>query len=168
MSSDRLTPKQETFCLRYLESGNASEAYRQVYGTAKTQPETANRNGFKLLQNAKIIARIDFLRAEAAKIATVTVSGVLKDLLEIKRYAMQINSEGLMLRPTEAIKTLELLGKHLGMFTDKIESTNLTQMTIIGGLPDPFADAIDVVDPEPKALTEKETQHADDKAPDAS
>lgn len=27
-----LTPKQEAFCLAYLETGNASEAYRHVYG----------------------------------------------------------------------------------------------------------------------------------------
>jgi len=163
-----LTPKQEAFCLKYLELGNASEAYQQSYNAENMKKNTIGRKAFALLQDGKITARIDFLKDEAAKIAIVTVSGVLKDLLEIKRYAMQIDSEGLMLRPTEAIKTLELLGKHLGMFTDKIESTNLTQMTIIGGLPDPFADAIDVADPEPKALTKKETPDADDKAPDAS
>ncbi|SQE31532.1 Terminase small subunit [Mannheimia haemolytica] len=26
-----LTPKQEAFCLAYIETGNASEAYRQAY-----------------------------------------------------------------------------------------------------------------------------------------
>ena len=32
----RLTPKQEAFCRAYVETGNASEAYRQAYPTSLT------------------------------------------------------------------------------------------------------------------------------------
>jgi len=131
--SGKLTPKQETFCLRYLESGNASEAYRQVYGTARTRPETANRNGFKLLQNAKIIARIDSLRAESAKIAVLTQAGVIADLMKIKDHAMAKDSLGMMLRPAEAIRALELLGKHLGMFKERVEPDKKVEIVITGG-----------------------------------
>ena len=35
-----LTPKQENFCLAYLETGNASEAYRRAYDVANMKPES--------------------------------------------------------------------------------------------------------------------------------
>lgn len=97
----------------------------------------------------------------AASIAGLEFSGV-------KGEDGQIIGQTAKVRLSDKRAALVDIGKHLGMFTDKIESTNLTQMTIIGGLPDPFADAIDSADPKPKALTEKETPDADDKAPDAS
>ena len=31
MADNKLTPKQEAFILAYLETGNASEAYRRAY-----------------------------------------------------------------------------------------------------------------------------------------
>ena len=46
-----LTPKQEKFCLIYLETGNASEAYRQVYNTSKMKKTTIGRKAFELLEN---------------------------------------------------------------------------------------------------------------------
>lgn len=38
----QLTPKQETFCLAYIETGNASEAYRQAYDAENMKPDTVN------------------------------------------------------------------------------------------------------------------------------
>ena len=32
-----LTPKQEKFCQKYIEMGNASEAYRQAYNASKNR-----------------------------------------------------------------------------------------------------------------------------------
>ncbi len=49
-----LTPKQEKFCLAYLETGNASEAYRRAYNAAKMKAATVNRNAKALLDNTKI------------------------------------------------------------------------------------------------------------------
>ena len=45
MMAKKLTPKQESFCLAYIETGNASEAYRQAYDVGpKTKPETVTLN----------------------------------------------------------------------------------------------------------------------------
>ena len=35
-----LTPKQEAFCLAYMETGNASEAYRRAYDADNMKPAT--------------------------------------------------------------------------------------------------------------------------------
>lgn len=60
----RLTPKQETFVQIYLECGNASAAYRASYRTAAMKPATINRKAKELLDNGKITARIESIRAE--------------------------------------------------------------------------------------------------------
>ena len=38
-----LTIKQENFCNYYIESGNASDAYRRAYSCEKMKDETVNR-----------------------------------------------------------------------------------------------------------------------------
>ncbi len=114
--SHGLTPKQEKFCLEYLECGNASEAYRLSYNVGRMKDSSVNRKAFELLQNGKIAARIDGLRAEAATVAVLTKASVLNDLSRIKDEAMRPNEEGLMTKPEAAIKSLELIGKHLGMW----------------------------------------------------
>lgn len=78
-----LTPKQEAFCLAYMETGNASEAYRRIYSTGKMKPETVNRTAFDLLQNHKIATRVAELRAAAAERAVVTESRVLEEAARI-------------------------------------------------------------------------------------
>lgn len=61
----RLTEKQERFCRHYLDTdGNASEAYRMAYDTAKMQPSTVHYSAWELMNNPKITQRIDELRAE--------------------------------------------------------------------------------------------------------
>lgn len=65
----RLTQKQETFCLKYFELGNASEAALIAGYSMKTAAVIASEN----LNKPKIIERIQQLRqvAEDASIATV-------------------------------------------------------------------------------------------------
>lgn len=67
-----LTPKQENFCLAYLETGNASEAYRRSYDAENMKPETINRNAKDLLDNSKIAARLAELTEEATTSAVMT------------------------------------------------------------------------------------------------
>ena len=63
----KLTPKQESFCLAYLETGNASEAYRTSYDASKMKPDTVHRSSKELLDNPKITARLQELRAPIVK-----------------------------------------------------------------------------------------------------
>lgn len=67
MTERKLTPKQESFCLLYCETGNASEAYRRAYDAGKMLPGTINRKAFDLLENGKITAMIADLKAITAE-----------------------------------------------------------------------------------------------------
>ncbi len=79
MSDKALTPKQEAFCLRYLETGNASEAYRRSYDIKSMKTETVNRTAKELLDNPKIAARLAHLSAKHLKKHEITVDRVLAE-----------------------------------------------------------------------------------------
>ena len=49
-----LTPKQEAFCRAYVETGNASEAYRRAYDAGGMKPAAVQVNASKLLSHAKV------------------------------------------------------------------------------------------------------------------
>jgi phage terminase small subunit len=78
-----LTPKQEAFCLRYLETGNASEAYRLSYDADGMATATVNRKAKELLDNGKIAARLEMLRARHMKRHDVTVERVLAEYAKL-------------------------------------------------------------------------------------
>lgn len=79
----KLTVKQEKFCNKYTECGNASEAYRFAYGCKKMKDETINRTSFDLLNNHKIAARIDALKAELKAKSDITKERILEEMSAI-------------------------------------------------------------------------------------
>ena len=46
----RLTPKQKQFADAYIESGNATDAYKSSYDTKRMKPETINTEAFHTLR----------------------------------------------------------------------------------------------------------------------
>lgn len=80
----RLTQKQETFCLKYFELGNASEAARIALYSPKSAAVIGRENLLKL----KIQQRIDELRQKAEDATIGTVQEREKILTEIYRDRM--------------------------------------------------------------------------------
>lgn len=80
----RLTQKQEAFCLAYLETSNASQAYCKAYSAEKMKPESIRVNAAKLLTDTNIALRVKDLREKAALVAILVAADVL---VEIKRLA---------------------------------------------------------------------------------
>lgn len=83
-----LTPKQEAFCQAYIETGNASEAYRTAYAADKMKPESVNRKAKELLDNVKIAARVAELQGEIKRRHNVTVDSLLAELEEARQKAL--------------------------------------------------------------------------------
>ena len=108
-----LTQRQEKFCLKYIECGNASEAYRTAYSTERMKPETVQRAAHRVMSLYNVCTRIDGLRAQSAEIAVLTQSSVIADLLKIKNKAMTQNPDGAFENPELAVKILELLGRNV-------------------------------------------------------
>lgn len=82
--SQKLTIKQENFCLAYVETGNASEAYRRAYDVGEMLPASINRLAFELLENIKITSRISELRSTVMQRHKITVDDLLAELDEAR------------------------------------------------------------------------------------
>lgn len=81
----KLTPKQEKFCLVYLKTGNATEAYRQSYNCKKWKPSTINEAASRLLKNGKIVTRLTELNKTAVTDAVMTRQEALERLSNFAR-----------------------------------------------------------------------------------
>jgi phage terminase small subunit len=95
-----LTPKQEGFCQKYLETGNASEAYRLNYKHDTMKPETINREAKSLLDTPKISARIEELKKRHAKRHDLTVDDLIAELEEARALARDIEQPAAMVSAT--------------------------------------------------------------------
>lgn len=77
-----LTTRQELFCVnlveRYEQYANASEAFRGAYDCSGKKPTTVGRKAHELMNNPRIIARIEQLRAKFIKKAELKVEDVLE------------------------------------------------------------------------------------------
>ena len=117
----KLTPKQEAFCLAYMETGNASEAYRRSYNAGKMQAESIRVNAGKLLVSTTVALRIQELKDKAAERNAITVDDLLKELEEAR--ALAFGGE----RPQPAAMVSATMGKAklLGFDVQKIDA-NIT------------------------------------------
>lgn len=74
-----LTIKQERFAQKYVELGNATEAYRQSYDAENMAPETINNEAYVLLQHPEVAARIEKLEDLRRKRHEVTIDRVVSE-----------------------------------------------------------------------------------------
>ena len=85
-----LTAKQEAFCLAYLQTGNASEAYRTAFDVSpETKPETIWSEASRTLAIPKVSARVLELRDAAREIALVSIGSLTQELEEARTHAMK-------------------------------------------------------------------------------
>lgn len=112
-----ITPKQEKFCMAYIETGNASEAYRKAGYSKGMSDKTVNEASARLLKNSKVIARLAEIRKPALEAAQITLADHLKDL---KRLRDLSESEG---KFSAAVSAEIARGKVSGLYIDKVEQT---------------------------------------------
>lgn len=83
-----LTGKQEKFAQAFVETGDASEAFRRAYDASNMNANSVNRKAHEAKNHVKISARIDQLRAKVAKRHNVTVDSLVAELEQIKQIAL--------------------------------------------------------------------------------
>lgn len=131
-----LTPKQQRFVDEYLLDLNATAAYKRAGYKGKGAAACSSR----LLTNAKVSSAIEEAmnkRAEKAGLsAELVIHGIMETIERCRQSTPVLDRKGepvLVETPTgelapaytfeamAALRGYELLGKHLGMFTDKTE-----------------------------------------------
>lgn len=96
IAEDTLTAKQEAFCRYYVDTGNATEAYRMAYDTANMKQATIWSAACRLLANCKVTARINEIRqeyAERSKVDREKVEKVLMDIIQVDPAEMYTYDE---------------------------------------------------------------------------
>lgn len=104
-----LTPKQEGFCRTYIETGNASEAYRQNYNISRMKPESVGRRAKEVMDNRKITARIQALQKIHQKRHEVTVDSLTRELEEDRQLARELG------QPAAAVSALNVKARIHGL-----------------------------------------------------
>lgn len=110
-----LTGKQEAFCLAYILSGNATDAYRQAGYSEGMSTKTAGEAASRLLKNSKVIARMAELRAPATEAAVMTISGHLEALKDLRDEARADR------KYAAAVAAEVARGKASGFYVEKVE-----------------------------------------------
>ena len=116
----KLTQKQETFCLSFIEQGNGSEAYRKAYNAGRMKTETINRNAKALLDNNKIAARLAELRKPIMERHKVTVDSLLAELEQARNIALEAETP----QSSAAIAATMGKAKLVGLDKQLIETTH--------------------------------------------
>ena len=112
----KLTEKQKRFCEEYLIDLNATQSYLRAGYKAKSN-EIARVESHKLLTKPNIQQYIEELRAEQSKRTEITADKVLGELGSVA-FNKDIECIG-----RDKVRALELIGQHLGMFTEKVSIT---------------------------------------------
>lgn len=116
---NKMTEKQKAFCDYYLETGNATEAYKRAYPSCK-KDGTARTNSSKLLTNANISQYIDKRLKEIESERIAKPEEVLQYLTSVLR-GEEKDQFGLDATLQDRTKAAELLGKRYRLFVDKVE-----------------------------------------------
>ena len=129
----KLTDKQAAFVREYLVDLNATQAAIR----AGYSERTAYSVGQRLLKKVEIQRAVAAAQAKRARRVEVTQDYVLSNLVEVVERTMQrapvLDRKGEQIKDSKgrnvwcfdakaANKALELLGKHLGLFSDRVQT----------------------------------------------
>ena len=138
----KLTDKQRTFVAEYLVDLNATQAAIRAGYSAKTASSIGEEN----LRKPEIAEAIAAKQAERATRTEINQDYVLNNLVEVTERCMQKrpvctmkgeqvqdeNGNGVWsFNAQGANKALELIGRHLGMFNDKLHLTGELDLTTL-------------------------------------
>ncbi len=120
-----ITAKQARFLDEYLVDMNATQAaIRAGYA-----PKNAKVTACRLLTKANICAELKRRRESLQAQSELTAVSVLKALEGLYEIALKKSKLG------DAIRAVELIGKHLGMFTGKIEQEGDVIIKVFSNIP---------------------------------
>jgi len=154
-----LTAKQKIFADEYLIDLNATRAYKVAYPRVK-KDETARANSSRMLTNANVAVYVEKRMKDREKRTEITQDMVLKELakigfanvtdyvtiegpyVKVKQTedmppdklgaiaGIKEGANGIEIKLNDKGKALELIGRHLGMFKDKLEVSGALETEI--------------------------------------
>ena len=141
-----LTNKQQRFVEEYLIDLNATQAAIRAGYSEKTAKSVGHEN----LTKPDIAKAIEEAQNKRAERTEITQDYVLTNIQKVIERCMQVQqvdncltqtedgelAQAFMFKEQGALKGLELLGKHLGMFKDKVEHSGRLEIESLSSLMD--------------------------------
>lgn len=117
-SGKRITPKMRLFASLVAQGNSPREAYKQAYDADNCSDATVYAASNRLMNDPRISVLMDAVWTDVHK-------NIVDDAIAIKRHVMDqllAHSKDTNARLNDRLKSLELLGRSIGLFTDKTES----------------------------------------------
>ncbi|HBF4252755.1 terminase small subunit [Clostridioides difficile] len=134
-----LTEKQKRFCDYYIETGNATEAYKKAY--KNNNQRTSESNGSRLLSNDKVknyieerLKQIESKRIADAKEVMEYLTKILRNQEQEEVVIVSENGPEIIKKDVsikDRNKAAELLGKRYALWTEKVDLDGNVGVTII-------------------------------------
>jgi hypothetical protein len=117
-----LTDKQEAFVQGILDGKGQGEAYRDAYATQNMTAAQISVEAYRLMRDPKITLRLTQLQSQIE---------AQRRMLSLSRWDRTLNffercMEDEDLHPSIRTRNAELLGKHLGLFVERVETKDVT------------------------------------------
>ena len=114
MGTGKLNPRQERFVEEYLTDLNATQAAVRAGYSEKT----CHVQGPRLLGNVSVAAAIKERMAELSEKTGISHEWVIERLQAVHDASMERTNSGGTANPAAANRSLELIGKHGGMWQE--------------------------------------------------
>lgn len=134
-----LTEKQKRFCDYYIETGNATEAYKKAYKNSNQR--TSESSGSRLLSNDEVKNYIDerlksfeSRRIADAKEVMEYLTKILRNQEQEEVVIVSENGPEIIKKDVsikDRNKAAELLGKRYALWTEKVDLDGNVGVTII-------------------------------------
>jgi hypothetical protein len=132
-----LTPKQEKFVQGLFKGLSQRQAYKEAYDTSNWKDSSIDEKAYQLSKNVHIMSRLRELQETITQNNKWTVEKLIEEFEELKdRCKMNIPVLDRQGEPTGeykfdsagAVKSLENIGKLLGMYEEKIKHSGKIEL----------------------------------------
>jgi hypothetical protein len=126
-TSRKLTLKKEKFCQAYFtNTGNATQAYRDVYNCAGMSEKSITQNACRLLKDINITSTLEELKSELQKRFEYTAEISRKKLEKIQEMAMNQENANF----NAYLKAEDLIQKITGLQKQVLVGTKNSTITV--------------------------------------
>ena len=113
-----MTPKQHQFAREVVLGKSQADAYRSAYNTAGMNDNSIRREASRLMDNPNVATTVVELQQKADAAVVQERIASREEVLQTLTSYMHSGEP----RDSVRLRAAELMGKHYGLFTDRIEA----------------------------------------------
>ena len=113
-----MTPKQHQFAREVVLGKSQADAYRSAYNTLKMNDNSIRREASRLMDNPNVATTVVELQQKADAAVVQERIATREEVLQTLTSYMHSGEP----RDSVRLRAAEMMGKHYGLFTDRIEA----------------------------------------------